>query len=194
MKCEEYREAITADPSESFEGGAAHAAGCASCTAFRAEVRKEDERIARALAIDVPDLALPELPPLDEPVPANVAVLPRRDSTGFRLPAWLGLAAVLGAAAVLGVRILAPQSPSPSLAAELVAHMDGEQESRQPTTVAVSDQALHNAIDADVSQMDENIGLISYARTCVINGHTVPHLVVQGKSGPITLILLPDET
>jgi anti-sigma factor RsiW len=194
MKCEEYREAITADPSESFDGGSAHAAACAPCAAFRAEVRKADERIARALAIDVPELELPKLPSLADGAPSNVTVLPARGSPRSRLPAWLGVAAVLAAAAVLGVRVLTPESPSPTLAAQVIAHMDHEEASRQVTTVAVSDQALRDAIDADVSQMDQNIGLISYARTCVINGHTVPHLVVQGTSGPITLILLPDET
>jgi anti-sigma factor RsiW len=193
MKCEEYREAITADPSESFEGGAAHATTCAACAAFKAEVRRADERIARALAIDVPDLHLPELPELHDGSPSSVTVLARRSSPRPKLPAWLGLAAVLAAAAVLGFRMLAPESPSPTLAAQVMAHMDGEEASRQVTTVAVSDRTLANAIDADVSQMDPNLGLISYARTCEINGHTVPHLVVQGKSGPITLILLPDE-
>jgi hypothetical protein len=192
MKCEEYREAITADPSESFEGGAAHAATCAACAAFRASMRRADERIARALAIAVPELRLPELPEWSGDTAPNVTVLPARHSRP-KLPAWLGLAAVLAAAAVLGFRMLAPESASPTLAAQVMAHMDGEEASRQVTTLAVSDQALRSAIDADVSQIDPNIGLISYARTCEINGHTVPHLVVQGKSGPITLILLPDE-
>ena len=28
----------------------------------------------------------------------------------------------------------------------------------------------------------------------MINGRTVPHLVMQGEHGPITLLLMPDET
>src|SRR5687767_2600806 len=98
MKCEEYREAITADPSESFEGGAAHAATCAPCTAFRDELRRVNERIARALAIDVPDLRLPELPEWPGDMSSNVTILPDRRSPRSKLPAWLGLAAVLAAA------------------------------------------------------------------------------------------------
>jgi hypothetical protein len=27
----------------------------------------------------------------------------------------------------------------------------------------------------------------------VINGRTIPHLVIQGEKGPITLLLMPDE-
>lgn len=193
MKCDEYREAITADPSESFDGGAPHAAGCEACSAFKASIRRQDERLARALAIAVPELKLPQLPAIDTREASSVTSLRPRGPARFSAPAWLGLAAVLTAVAVLGVRVLSPEAPSPSLAEQVLAHMDHEQASRQVTSVAVSEQALGNAIDADVSQMDTNIGLISYARTCVIDGHTVPHLVVQGKTGPITLILLPDE-
>lgn len=194
MKCEDYREAITADPSESFDGGSAHAAGCASCSEYKTDIQREDERIARALAIDVPEFHLPELPAVDTSDASNVVRLPGRGSGRFGTPAWIGLAAVLAVVAVLGVRLLSPDTTYPSLAEQVVAHMDHEEASRRVTSVAVSDQRLGNVIDAKVSQMDKSLGLISYARSCVINGYTVPHLVVQGKSGPITLILLPDET
>jgi hypothetical protein len=75
-----------------------------------------------------------------------------------------------------------------------MAHMDHEQASRRVTSVSVPEQALHDVIDSRVSAMDTGIGLVTYAQSCVINGNTVPHLVIQGESGPVTLILLPDES
>ena len=54
MNCEQYREAIAADPSESFDGGAQHAAECSPCTAYKSEMRALDARISAALEIDVP--------------------------------------------------------------------------------------------------------------------------------------------
>ena len=33
---------------------------------------------------------------------------------------------------------------------------------------------------------------VSYARTCVFRGRLVPHLVVQGENGPVTVMILPD--
>ena len=42
--------------------------------------------------------------------------------------------------------------------------------------------------------MNHDAGLITYAQTCVINGKKVPHLVIQGKNGPVTVLLMPDET
>jgi hypothetical protein len=41
--------------------------------------------------------------------------------------------------------------------------------------------------------MDRSAGLITFAETCPINGNEIPHLVIQGKRGPITILLLPDE-
>ena len=61
------------------------------------------------------------------------------------------------------------------------------------TDVAVSDEQFNRVVNPSVGSMDRNIGLISYAQSCIINGKTVPHLVMQGEKGPITLLLMPDE-
>jgi hypothetical protein len=77
------------------------------------------------------------------------------------------------------------------LADEIIAHLDHELGALQVTDKAVSERKVSRVVEKDVAEMD--IGLITYARTCVINGHTIPHLVIQGERGPITLLLLPDE-
>jgi hypothetical protein len=41
--------------------------------------------------------------------------------------------------------------------------------------------------------MDHSAGLITFAETCPINGNAIPHLVIQGKAGPVTILLLPEE-
>ena len=84
MNCEDYREAIAADPSESFEGGAAHVAACDSCNAYRAEMRTLDDVIARALAIDVPELKIPDLPAIGED-DENVVNLPFRRAANISI-------------------------------------------------------------------------------------------------------------
>lgn len=191
MNCEEYREAITADPSESFAGGAAHAAGCTACGRYRDGMRALDERIAAALAIDVPPLRMPDLPPVDE-TGGKVVELPAGRSGKVSAPLWLGIAAGIVVAVFAGFNALSPE-PSGTLAEQVIAHMDHEQASRQVTSVSVPERELHDVIDSRVSALDTGIGLVTYAQSCVINGNTVPHLVIQGESGPVTLILLPDE-
>ena len=197
MNCEEYRDAIAADPSESFEGGRAHAAACEKCSEYRRDMLSLDERIARALAIDVPALQMPELPPYEASESGVVDIdgaRSRRASPLMSLPLWAGLAAGLALVAIFVTGIPGGGDGGQALALQVIAHMDHEQESRQVTSVPVSTQTLGDVVDPKVSAMDPDIGLISYAMSCVINGNTVPHLVIQGRAGPVTLILLPDET
>lgn len=159
-----------------------------------------DERIARALAIDVPALQVPELPPVETGEAGESSVVsfararPRRTLPLMSAPLWAGLAAGIAVVAILVIGGPGGGVGGQALADEVIAHMDHEQASRQVTSVAVSTQTLGNVVNPEVSAMDPNIGLISYAMSCVINGHTVPHLVIQGRTGPVTLILLPDES
>ena len=46
MNCEEYREAIAADPS--FDGGAGHLSECAACQAYRKDMLELDKAIAKS--------------------------------------------------------------------------------------------------------------------------------------------------
>jgi len=194
MNCEDYREAIAADPSESFENGPEHAAGCESCNAFKIEILALDEMIASALAIDVPELKMPELPTLGED-DDKVVNLPFRRTAKLSTPALLGIAASFALAAVIGLQFTGGGGPGADqlLAAEVLAHLDHEPWALEVTNVAVSDKQFSKVVNQQIGTMDRNIGLVSYAQTCIINGMKIPHLVIQGEKGPITLLLMPDE-
>ena len=191
MNCEDYREAIAADPSESFEHGVEHAAACESCSAFRTEMLALDDVIARALAIDVPNLKMPELPALGA-ADDKVVNLPFR-RTGKA--SWLAIAASFALAAIIGLQFIGSGVPEAdqSLADQVLAHLDHEPWALEVTNVAVSEERLARVVHADIGTMDRGIGLVSYAQTCVINGMKIPHLVIQGENGPITLLLMPNE-
>ncbi len=151
-------------------------------------MRALDDKIAGALEIDVPALKLPELPLVDSD---NVVSLPARKP--FARPAWYALAASVMLAVVIGVRMFGIGVSHESLAAEVVAHLDHEPYSLRPSTTPVSDRRLGAVVPADVASMDHSAGLITYAQSCVINGKTVPHLVIQGERGPVTILLMPEE-
>jgi hypothetical protein len=187
MNCEEFKEAIAADPSATFEG-ADHALSCESCAAYQAEMQAFDARIATALAIDAPALTMPDLPPIEDD---NVVSLPvGRKRT---MPSWLAIAASFALAAVIATQFVGGPVEYPSLADEIVAHLDHEPRALRVTDVAVSDDTFSDVVNPSVGTMDRNVGLITYARSCVINGKEVPHLVLQGEKGPITLLLMPEE-
>jgi len=193
MNCEDYREAIAADPSESFEGGATHVAACDSCSAYRAEIRALDDVIARALTIDVPELKIPDLSPIGED-DKNVVNLPFRRAANISTPAWIGIAASFALAAIIGMQFVGNGTANDQrLAAEILAHLDHEPWALKVTDVSVSDEQFGRVINPAVGTMDRDFGLVSYARTCIINGMSIPHLVIQGKHGPVTLLLMPNE-
>ena len=158
MNCEHYRQAIGADPS--YGGGAEHLRECAACQAYRSEMQALEAMLGRALAIDVPEATVPDLP---EPgVDTVVPIRHRRPAA----PAWLALAATVAIAAVLGVRMLG---------------------------TGVRDERLHSVVPGSIADLDHAAGLITYAQTCIINGKRVPHLIIQGTKGPITVLLMPEE-
>lgn len=146
-----------------------------------------DLRIARALQIDVPPLIMPELPDVDD----KVATLPVRRRS--KAPVWFAVAATV----VLGLSIALRMSPMfqdyESLADEVLAHLDHEPYALRVTDVPVSDRRLQRTVPASLAVFDRDETLITYANSCIINGHRVPHLVVQGQHGPVTILLMSEE-
>ncbi len=191
MQYQDYKQAIAADPNAEFDAGALSDEDRAAAEAFRDEMLALDEKIAKALAIDVPELDLPELPDLDRD--ENVVHMPIRTKPRFTAPAWIGIAASVAVVAVLGARFLGSDPSYPSLAAEVVAHLDHEPYALEVTDEAVPEQRLTSVVHRSGAEVDAGVGLVTYAQSCIINGKTVPHLVIQGKLGPITLLLMPDE-
>lgn len=184
MNCEQYRQEVATDPS--FDGGASHLRECTACQAYRDEMQALDRKIGRALAIEVPEPRVPELPDIDT---GNVVPLRRR----ITAPAWLAIAATVVVAALLGIRMLGSGAEHYSLGDEILAHLDHEPYALRVTDQPVSDSRLASVVPANVAKMDHSAGLITYAQSCVINGRDVPHLVIQGVRGPVTILLMPEE-
>ena len=71
--------------------------------------------------------------------------------------------------------------------------MDHEPGALRVTDEPVSDTRLARAVPANLPIFDRDASLITYAQSCKINGKDVPHLVIQGQHGPITILLMPEE-
>jgi hypothetical protein len=186
MKCEDYKAALTADPA--FEDESGHVETCVACREYDAEMLALNEQIAAAMQISVPDLTMPELPEIDT---ENVVSLSDRRS--LSKPAWLAVAATVLLAAVVGIRMTNFGVNYGSLEDQVLAHMDGEPGALRVTSTPVSDGRLALVVPDSLATMNHDAGLITYAQTCLINGISVPHLVVQGEHGPITILLMPNE-
>lgn len=187
MNCKAYRRALDENPA--FDGGAGHIAECAACRAYRQSALAFETTLAMALELPVPGLRMPELPPVDG---ENVVSLEKR-RRGI-LPGWFALAASVALVGLVSFWMLGSPPRYDTLAEEIVAHLDHEPAALRVTDKAVSDRRLHEVVPANIANLDQAGSLVTYAQTCKINGKLVPHLVIQGSNGPVTLLLMPEES
>jgi len=186
MNCEEFKAAIAADPT--FVGGAEHLAECDACQSIRREMLVFDQRLLSAMEFVVPPLKVPELPDIDSD---KVTALPLRKR--LSAPAWLAVAATVLVATFVGIQTGRDDGTHSMLVAQLLDHMDHEPYAVRVSNKAISDKRLARVVPAKIATMSHDAGLITYAQSCEINGRDVPHLVIQGKQGPITILLMPHE-
>jgi len=193
MDCKQYRVALLADPSAVSADRRAHADTCPDCAQFTQRVEAFEARLVRAVRLPLP--AAPadplETPVLHLPTAAS-QTRPARPAAG-RAPRWYAIAASL-IAAVGAAGLLWLALPRASLAGDVVTHMTEEPDAWRATTAAVSPAALEAVTqDAHMRLSAATAGLVSYASSCVFRGHQVPHLVVQDRSGPVTVMVLVHE-
>ncbi len=186
MNCTDYKEALTAEPG--FEDESRHAESCAACRAYSEDLLAIDKKIAAALAIDVPALAMPELPDIST---NKVVTLPSGRS--WSRPAWFALAATVTLGLFIGIQSVDMGFIGATLGEQVLAHVDHERDALLVSNVPVSDDRLAQVVPQDLATMNHDSGLITYAQSCTINGKSVPHLTIQGKYGPVTILLMPDE-
>lgn len=178
MNCLEFRKQFGADPACQDQRVLAHQQDCTACARFAALIQDFDRRLV--LALRVP-LTGGQGGPYE--APANMAPAQGR--------AWIGLAAslVLG----LGVGLLTWWSaPHGSIAQDLLAHIQHERVSLVFTDERVPYQRLERVLRESRMAMPDGVSEVSYARSCIFRGRLVPHLVVQGESGPVTVMILRD--
>lgn len=185
--CDDTKMALEANPND--VAAAAHVQECPDCKAYREDMLAFDAKLNAAMDIPVPKLELPELPEI-ESSDNVVSLQKRRIATP---PVWLAMAATVLVAVFVGIRMSSDDHTGASLETQLLAHIEHEPYAMQVSAKAVSDSRLARVVPANIATMDHEAGLITYAQSCTINGHEVPHLVIQGKNGPITILLMPEE-
>ena len=188
MKCADARFALAADPASRDSALAAHLTQCPACAAYADDMRELDRRLRAAMAVPVPAGKLPSGPyaVTSSSGPAGGGLAGRPLTRRFAL-----------AASVAGVAVLAgllwAGFPRQSLASSVVAHM-AEEPDAWGTTVALPEAEIASVISRSGVRLDGSLPEITYAHSCWFRGHFVPHLVVQTADGPVTILVLPEET
>jgi Protein of unknown function (DUF3379) len=173
-----------------------------AATSARAEATPTAATPARVEA--TPATATPTAAARAEPPPApapaargpNVTVLPRRPPPApvpkQRRPRLVALAASVVTAMVAALTLWLSRPP-PTLAAEVVKHVEGEPNSWSRTEPAQSAQ-ISAVLRKSGVKLGPGMLSIVYASSCFFRGHFVPHFVVMTEDGPVTVMILLHET
>jgi hypothetical protein len=177
MNCEEARLLIGAHPSADDADIAEHVAQCADCARYRQELRDMDRVLYAALRVD-----------FDAAAPRSAPVRSARIS-------WRPIWAIAASLLVIVVGTFAwLLNPRDAFAEQVVDHVNGEVFSLVRTSQAADPLELESILSQSGVHLKPDAPLVSYAAGCKFRGHVVPHLVVQTERGPVTVMVLADET
>ncbi|MBN1238661.1 MAG: DUF3379 family protein [Gammaproteobacteria bacterium] len=176
-ECLEFRRRVEAEPGNEAPDLAEHEARCASCARFRRTLGQFDGLIREALLVDVPAPQAPRRSP----------VAPERRT-------WWGIAAALVLAVGIGLafRLPVPEPRAGSFAGHVVTHLEHEPEALDAVLRPMDRARVEDVLAAHGVRMAATTPIV-YARTCIVDGKRVAHLVVHGASGAVTVMLLPGE-
>lgn len=180
MNCLEYRKAVAAEPARTDQALTDHEAACRACAAFSHKTRALDEVLKAALAVDVPD---------------NLAAKILLSRAGQRRRVAPGLVA-LAATLVLGVGVAAMlwlANSASALPEAVMAHVKHEPNLLLLVDDQVSFAKVNTVLARGRVSLNGDIGTVQHAGLCPFRGNLVPHLVVTGERGPVTVLLLRDE-
>lgn len=172
MDCAEFRKYCAADPDGRDPVYMEHAQGCSECRIHRARALRDDEMIRRALS----------LPMRSRETQATRPRSPRRVALAA---SW-----VLG----LGVAVTAwfsEESYSYALGRDALEHVGSEPVALESAR-AVPTDTLAKVLAPHELQFLGNPAAVTFAELCVVRGQVVPHVVVRGPSGPLTVLIFPE--
>lgn len=176
MNCLEFRRAVLADPRRPGREAAVHAAECTACKEFLAHTLAQEQKLAEALRVPVPE--------------GLQARLLHRVAASRRWVGGLALAASLIVAAGIAFLMGAPRSDPLALAGiEFVVYEEAQ-------TIVDAKPTDWNALARVAREMGvslpDQLGEMRYICVYPVAGQAAHHLLVSTPLGKITLLLVPD--
>jgi anti-sigma factor RsiW len=185
MTHDEARLLIGAAPGTVSALLAAHLGECAECQLFQRQMQQMDHDLTRLFAAPVRARETARVVRLPVQPRAQPAA-PRPRHTG-----WMALAASLVLSVGMGI-VFWTLRPEPSLAAGVLDHVSHESASWSEVTPMTAAATTAVLTGAGVS-LDPADTTVTYARSCLFDGHWVPHLVVRTAAGSVTVMVLNQE-
>lgn len=179
MQHDEFRRLAGADPEHLGRAALEHAGQCVACADYLEQMRQLDGLIKRAMEVPAPVAS--NVAPM-----RTVVLKDRTPARLFALAASALLAVMLGA----GVWIASSRD---SLAADVIVHVQEEPDAMVVSAARVTQAELDEVMRRAGVRLKPGTQAVSIARSCTFRGGTIPHLVVQTRTGPITVLVLGKE-
>lgn len=139
--------------------------------------------LGEALRVDVPEPG-----EAGQPAPAAPA---RRSAPVLR---WaLAASVILAVGATLYTLVDSAYFASDDLVADVMTHIDHEPTALAFPAAAVSEDSFSGVMQAAGVSMSPIDGKVTYVKLCPFRGEMVAHFALSGSSGPVTVMLLPNE-
>lgn len=185
VTCLDVRRQVGAEPRRLEPGMAEHCQSCVACAAFVRETQALDARLERALNIPVPE-------GLEARIVLDASL---KHAPGLWRRPWLAAAASALLTLALATTAYVHMHPAgEDLAGAVVAHIRNPEEvgAIAPNQALIHDASyVENVFDSAGVRMQGSMDGLSYAHVCLFRGERVVHLVMQGRNGPVTIMLLP---
>jgi hypothetical protein len=177
MKCADIHLRLGAEPAVVDEELEAHLRECPACAQYRREMIQLDEKIRRALELDL--------------VVTHEGGARRPEPSKSTVRQWALAASVL--LAVAAFLVMWGALPRHSLAADVVSHVISEP-IQQPLDAAVAESTIREVMQRSGLRLDPINPSIVFMRTCLMRGRWVPHFIVRTEHGTATVMVMPQES
>lgn len=176
MECLEFRRRMLETPRSRDADLAEHRLACSACAAWALRAGALEGLLGDALSVPVP-----------EGLKDRVTM-----QAGWQSPQrrWYSTAAAVLVLLAAGL-VVVPSINRPALADAVVEHLYHEPELLLPSELEVDPARLREVLARVGGSLSGDIGHITHAGLCPINGKLAAHLVVTGKHGPVAVIVMP---
>lgn len=178
LDCLEFWRLCQIEPSNASPEFLAHARACRACASRLRRAKRLDALIGAALRVDVPDAEASQ----------HIALTRRR-----RPRRWAAVAAGVLVACGIGAGLWLAAPERPALAMEVADHVRGEPAALLAGSPEIDLGRIRAILASYGIRLDEGIGAITYFRMCPFHGASVPHLVIRGPEGLVTVLFLIDK-
>lgn len=181
MNCLEFRRQLLGEPSSKLAGLAEHRLLCQPCSQFANKVQAFEVGIKEAAHLQVPET-------LASRILLRQRLAQRRQSF-WRRGVWAIAATVI---LTVGITLRVFMTPELGLEASVFAHVENETNhlhAHNNVSLAEANQKMQKY----GVQLSHAVATMNFASPCPMRKGKGFHLVLQGESGPVTVLIMPND-